>query len=448
MKKAKKILSFCLALMMLMSAVPTFAGATDYSVGDIIQFGSYPQSEVKDESTINALNQLAPTWDNWIDYGYYSGDGNIGSMKQGNWMKYTDILYNDVKYRGVKFTQYRPHHTYSTSSAENSYQDDNGYSTDVIYWFKFEPLNWKILDPNTGFVMCETIIDCQAYSNTIFIKNGLGSVYSHFNDIGHMNYANDYETSSIRNWLNKDFYSNAFNTNEHSLIKKTTINNNSYHTLIGNSGYEKLDSNQTTDKIYLISYDEAMNNSFGFAGLGHTETRTSKSSDYAKSQGIKVFTSIAENGNSRWHLRTPGSHSDRGTSVSSSGFLSAAFDIGIISGVRPALNLKRLDVNTPCEHANTVNHNQVNSTCIDIGFTAGVYCNDCENWISGHETIAVGDHIDNNQDGKCDYCGYDATKDCSCNCHKGGISGFFFKLINFFEKLFGKNKVCKCGVKH
>lgn len=37
---------------------------------------------------------------------------------------------------------------------------------------------------------------------------------------------------------------------------------------------------------------------------------------------------------------------------------------------------------------------------------------------------------------------------CSCNCHKGGISGFFFKLINFFEKLFGKNKVCACGVKH
>ena len=37
---------------------------------------------------------------------------------------------------------------------------------------------------------------------------------------------------------------------------------------------------------------------------------------------------------------------------------------------------------------------------------------------------------------------------CSCNCHKGGISGFFFKILNFFQKLFGKNKVCACGVKH
>lgn len=39
-------------------------------------------------------------------------------------------------------------------------------------------------------------------------------------------------------------------------------------------------------------------------------------------------------------------------------------------------------------------------------------------------------------------------KDCSCNCHKGGISGFFFKILNFFQKIFGKNKVCACGAKH
>ena len=37
---------------------------------------------------------------------------------------------------------------------------------------------------------------------------------------------------------------------------------------------------------------------------------------------------------------------------------------------------------------------------------------------------------------------------CSCNCHKGGIAGFFFKIINFFQKLFGKNKICVCGTKH
>lgn len=42
----------------------------------------------------------------------------------------------------------------------------------------------------------------------------------------------------------------------------------------------------------------------------------------------------------------------------------------------------------------------------------------------------------------------DAKDDCSCNCHAGGIKAFFFKILNFFQKLFGKNKVCDCGIKH
>ncbi len=40
------------------------------------------------------------------------------------------------------------------------------------------------------------------------------------------------------------------------------------------------------------------------------------------------------------------------------------------------------------------------------------------------------------------------AENCSCNCHSGGITNFFWKIINFFQKLFGKNKVCACGVKH
>ena len=35
--------------------------------------------------------------------------------------------------------------------------------------------------------------------------------------------------------------------------------------------------------------------------------------------------------------------------------------------------------------------------------------------------------------------------DCECKCHTGN---FFFKIILFFQKLFGQNKVCVCGAKH
>lgn len=43
---------------------------------------------------------------------------------------------------------------------------------------------------------------------------------------------------------------------------------------------------------------------------------------------------------------------------------------------------------------------------------------------------------------------FDSTDDCSCNCHKGGIAGFFFKIILFFQKIFRTNKTCSCGVNH
>ena len=40
-------------------------------------------------------------------------------------------------------------------------------------------------------------------------------------------------------------------------------------------------------------------------------------------------------------------------------------------------------------------------------------------------------------------------EDCPCKCHKGGIAGFFYKIVLFFQKLFGNNKTCEfCGAKH
>ena len=48
----------------------------------------------------------------------------------------------------------------------------------------------------------------------------------------------------------------------------------------------------------------------------------------------------------------------------------------------------------------------------------------------------------------CKNCDFDKVSDCSCNCHKGGISGFFWKIINFFNKLFKSKQYCACGAKH
>ena len=43
---------------------------------------------------------------------------------------------------------------------------------------------------------------------------------------------------------------------------------------------------------------------------------------------------------------------------------------------------------------------------------------------------------------------YNSADSCSCKCHGSFIERVIFKIINFFQKLFGKNKICICGAVH
>ena len=102
----------------------------------------------------------------------------------------------------------------------------------------------------------------------------------------------------------------------------------------------------------------------------------------------------------------------------------------------------------------------ITATCTKTGLTEGKHCSVCDTIIVAQNVVDAKGHKDNNFDGKCDDCGISSSapdmpdapdepaKDCTCNCHKSGLAGLFFKIINFFQKLFGQNKVCTCGVKH
>ena len=311
------------------------AEAAGYSVGDIITFGSYPQSEVTKESDSATYAKLEAATKNWVSYKYYSGDGNCGSMKQGNWMEYADMDINGDganDYRAVRFTQYRPSWTSDPCSSDNSFQDNNGYKVNNIYYFKYEPLKWQVLDPKKGLVLSKSIIDSQAYSNTIY-KNGTDAYgfTAYWNNASYTKYANDYATSSIRKWLNEDFYNTAFTSAQKQNILPTTLNNSAYST-----DCSKYDSVSTTDNVFLLSYSEARNAPYGFTD---SETRKAVGTDYAKAQGL----SVSSNKCSYWRLRSAGSYSKYACSVYSVGYVDINYYVNdSYFGVRPALRLSNL----------------------------------------------------------------------------------------------------------
>ena len=96
--------------------------------------------------------------------------------------------------------------------------------------------------------------------------------------------------------------------------------------------------------------------------------------------------------------------------------------------------------------AKTKEHSYVASkvvapTCEKEGYT--VYVCECGHSENRDKKSATGHEYDGLN---CKICG----KKCSCNCHKGGISGFFWKISNFFNKLFKikSKQTCACGVNH
>ena len=145
-------------------------------------------------------------------------------------------------------------------------------------WFKFEPIQWRVLSNTNGelFVMAEKILESRAYNQEY---TGV-----------------TWENCTLRAWLNNDFYNAAFTSAEQAKIETSTVLNND------NPWYGTDGGNNTSDKLFLLSYAEATNAAYGFSsGTGSHTARAARGTDFAKSQGLYV------NGeNSDWWLRSPG----------------------------------------------------------------------------------------------------------------------------------------------
>ena len=375
-RTVKRILSTVLVAIMLIGIVPMGgidlapkASAKDissYSVGDIITYGSYPQSKVTDSNLIAKIEAAGEKYV-WCDYNYYAGTGDAydGNMKPvDGMMLYKDIPYGGSKYRAVKINQYRPRWTGYTSSSSNSYQDDNGYYTGNVYYFKYEPLTWRVLDPSEGYVMCNQIIDSQSYQNFIYYN---GSEY--YNSKGSTNFASDWVTSSLRQWLNNSFYNTAFSVEEKEQIGTSYLENRSTYSSVYNSA-------NTYDKIYLISHDDATNIAYGFSSLYYFNdmARRLESTDYAKCQG--------NDKSNYWRLRTPAYTSLETHCVLTSGEMYSDTDNYIfIIGVVPAFKFNPKSTIPEGETFEMVN-NEVAMKC-DFEYTDAFF--DQSSYIYNHK---------------------------------------------------------------
>lgn len=250
--------------------------------GEYILFGCYPQTIKSPDVVIRGVVD---------EDGYYLGlDGE--------------------RYAMVVADQYMRGYTFSDGS-EVTYGE--------TYYFKVEPIRWRILSESDGsaFILADGIIANKAY------------------DAGEdINYKN----SDIRAWLNGEFLNTAFGEAAQGIIKTTEVDNSAYST--GYSGNPYVCEN-TFDKVFLLSYREAVNSEYGFSSDGedYDTARRMTVSDYARSTGAIMDTS-SYFGCGGWWLRSPNNYGGEYVRhIDYSGYVSSYHIGNDFNGVVPALNI-------------------------------------------------------------------------------------------------------------
>lgn len=200
--------------------------------GDYILFGEYPQSLATSEA-VAAMGTTADA------KGYYTS------------------TFDNAKYAKVTAT---PLEGNLFGGKDNSTTINAGED----YYFKLEPIKWRILaqDNGTYTLLADNILDTLAFDDN--------SVYWH--------------ESQIREWLNSDFFGQAFNNTQKTLVQNSNI------ITIYDEYNDVFDVNyETSDYVFLPSFEDMINVDYGFtADWSKEETsRQAVTSEYVRAKGIE-----------------------------------------------------------------------------------------------------------------------------------------------------------------
>ncbi len=190
-----------------------------------------------------------------------------------------------------------------------TYEQDNNIKNgeEIIEWVVLEE------DENQCLLISRYLLDCQPY-------NGIKE-------------ETNWETCTLRKWLNNEFLNTAFSEKERSLISLKQVNADS------NPDYNTDPGNNTFDRIFILSALEAARY---YRSDG---TRKCQPTSYAIAQGAIISSRDAVHNIATgwWWLRTPGGNQGRAARIDDDGdiFLYGSSVDHQRNAVRPCLWLSR-----------------------------------------------------------------------------------------------------------
>ena len=280
----------------------------NYTSGQI-RYGMYPQSVVSSSATISALNSLS-------------------SSNEINWYFYNDEYY--VKQYADPYGSY--------------YFDNDSYIYNDYYWFKCEPLYWDILDMDGSqyYLLSSVVIDCLPYYTSRSSRYVGGKTI----------YANNYQYSTVRAWLNgydgssygvsdyspsyRNFFARAFYFDS-SAVLTTSVDNSASTTTSSDNIYT---CDNTKDKVFLPSYKDYTSYNYGFINSqDSTSTRSCSATDFAKAQGVVMNTNSYYGCSPYWTRSPKKSEEDYAIYCNANGAMYASFVSEEVAGIRPSIKI-------------------------------------------------------------------------------------------------------------
>ncbi|MBB5197698.1 DUF6273 domain-containing protein [Anaerocolumna cellulosilytica] len=284
--------------------------------GEIVYFGSYPQSEVDEENLTDDI----------INADYNNNEAEVDGVK------YLRLTYKDVYFE-----------------MNNSYQWDWDIEKNEVpyHYFKYEPISWRVLSDSKGDLMLlsDRILFCENYNNS--------------------NELVTWEKANIREELNSSFFEMAFNDIEQDNILITSVKNEDTKLVfrydskkskvveetsngIGGKGGEA-----TKDKVFLLSLEDALNPKY-WIGIKENLSilqranplpdRMAYCSTYALFSGCIINSKTLS---SQWMLRSPAENNYFVSGLTNNGAVSS-YGANVWTaylGIRPAIRIKRSSLN-------------------------------------------------------------------------------------------------------
>lgn len=334
MKKTVKALAVFLAVFFCFSALILTVGAADpassVAKGETFYFGMYPQTCVQDKALTDKLDKISG-----------STDTEVVTLGGATYASYCIV---------------------TNENPGGPFGIVYGYEAFKTYWFRCEPIAWRVLDSGADGVLLlsEYVLGARAFNEAIRADN-------------------TWENSDIRTWLNGTFLKSAFTAKEQAFLLTSSLTNepnpirgtydgepSSYAgdyrggvPFVGTTS-----GGPTTDKVFLPSFNEITNPDYGFnvgwkymkgdfgepVGYYESDTepgehcgRSTSATDYAQCQGAWTHLEVDTNkplDTCFYWLRTAGYDNTCSAGVLPDGRVSTGWPVNYeVLGIRPMIRV-------------------------------------------------------------------------------------------------------------